>query len=386
MITVAVLGTGNISQVHIDGFLKHGNEARIVALCDIVPAKAQAAKDRFGLTGATVHAHVDELVERDDIDLVAVCTPPDTHAELSIALLDAGKHVLVEKPMAPGLADCDAMIAAARRAGRVLSVVSQNRWRDDVAQVKAVVDSGLLGPVASIQVDSAWLRGLAYYDLWWRGTWESEGGGPTLNHAIHHLDLVAHLLGRAPHAITAAMTNAWHDNAEVEDLSVAVLHYERALATVTASVVHHGQQQRFVVQGREAGVELPWRVYAEQVQPTGHPAVGGNRPLAAAIDQVRERLPALPRTGHAGQIGDVLTAITDDRPPAVTGEDGRRAVAIVTGIYRAAVEGRTVDLPIRPDDPWYSGKALLEHAPRYFPKTGKLPGYDAEVDPRGTGW
>src|SRR5665647_2809508 len=93
---------------------------------------------------------------------------------------------IVEKPMALSLTECDAMIVAARESRALLSVVAQNRFRDEVVILKGVVDSGLLGPVAHLSIDSAWWRGLPYYDLSWRGTWESEGGGPTLNHAIHH--------------------------------------------------------------------------------------------------------------------------------------------------------------------------------------------------------
>lgn len=121
------------------------------------------------------------MLARDDVDLVSVCTPPSSHKDLTIALLRSGKNVLVEKPMAPSVADCDQMLAAARESGRTLSVIAQNRFRNDLASVKEAIDSGLLGPVAHARVDSAWWRGLPYYDLDWRGTWESEGGGPTLN-------------------------------------------------------------------------------------------------------------------------------------------------------------------------------------------------------------
>ena len=372
MINVALVGTGNISPMHIRGFLEFPDQIKIVALCDIIPSKAEARKAEFGLTDAVVYDSVDGILARNDIDLVNVATPPSSHAELTIALLKSGKNVLVEKPMAPSLAECDAMIAAARESGKMLSVISQNRWRDDVAGLKAVIDSGLLGPIANLRVDSAWWRGLPYYDLWWRGTWDSEGGGPTLNHAIHHLDLVAWLMGGTPEAVTAVMTNAWHDNSEVEDLSVAILTYPRALATVTASVVHHGERQYFVIQGRDAAVELPWQVTAEVSQTNGFPYSEGDAERAAQIEKLHADLPPLAHTGHAGQIGDVVDALATGREPAVTGEQGRRTVEIVQAIYRAAIEHKTVPLPIKPVDNWYSGEGLLENAPRYFEKTGSV--------------
>ncbi len=386
MIGVGVVGTGNISPLHLRGYLAHPGEARVVALCDIVPERAAARRAQFALDDAAVSAHIDGVLARDDVDLVSIATPPSTHAELAIRALRAGKHVLVEKPMAPSLAECDAMLAAARESGRLLSVVSQNRFRDDLALLKAVVDSGLLGPVASVQVDSAWWRGLAYYDLHWRGTWEVEGGGPTLNHAIHHLDLVAWLLGGPPQSVAALMTNAWHVNAEVEDLSAAVLQYPRALATVVASVVHHGQDQRIVIQGRDAAVTLPWSVRAEHAGGSGHPDAAGDDALMGRIEALRAAFTPLAHHGHTAQIGDVLAAITQGRAPAVTGAHGRRTVEIVTGIYRAAIERRVVDLPLAGDDDWYSGAALLAHAPRFHAKTGFVAEHPAPVSTRAAGW
>jgi predicted dehydrogenase len=284
--------------------------------------------------------------------------------------------VLVEKPMAPSLEECDAMIAAATENDRILSVVAQNRFRDDMATLKEVLDSGLIGPVSHAQVSSAWWRGTAYYDLWWRGTWESEGGGCTLNHAIHHLDLTLWLLG-APRAVTAVLTNAAHENSEVEDLSVAVLQYDRALAEVTSSVAHHGEEQAIVVQGRHARVSQPWKVVADAAEPNGFPVPGGDPGRVAKIEALAASHRALEHVGHPGQIGDMLGAVRERRRPAVDGTDGRRAIELVTAIYQAGIERRTVDLPVSADDPYYRAGTLVERAPHFFEKTtavADLPG------------
>lgn len=367
MLNVALVGTGNISSSHLLGYLRFPERCRIVALCDVVPARAEAKKQEHGLDDAVVVASHEELLGRDDIDLVSVCTPPSTHRQITVDLLRAGMNVIVEKPMAPSLADCDAMIAAQRESGKRLSVVAQNRFRDDIATLKEALDSGLLGRVAHLRTDSAWWRGLPYYDLSWRGTWESEGGGPTLNHAIHHIDLVLWMLG-APQAVTAGMTNAWHDNAEVEDLSVALLQYDRAIAQLTSSVVHHGQQQEIVVQGRDASVAQPWAVHAETTQPNGFPTPDGDTELAERLEALAAAHEALAHLGHAGQVDDVLTALETGRAPAIGGEDGRRTVEVVTAIYQAAIERRTVDLPIPAGSPYYTGEGVLGNAPRYFAK------------------
>jgi predicted dehydrogenase len=371
MIRVAVVGTGNISPSHLGPYRAFGDRCTVVALCDIVPEKAEARRAELGLDEATVHATHRELLERGDVDLVSVCTPPSTHEEISVDFLDAGVNVLCEKPMAPSLAACDAILAAEARGGAIFSSVAQNRYRDDVVRLKAALDSGLAGPLSHVQVDSAWWRGLSYYDLWWRGTWEQEGGGCTLNHAVHHVDLLLWLLG-APRSVTAVLTNAAHENAEIEDLSVAVLAYERALATLTSSVVHHGERQGISVQGRDAAVTLQGDVVAELSQPNGFPAAGGNSELVARLTELMAGHAPLPHTGHQGQIDDVLTAIETGRRPAIDGHDGRRTIELITAIYQAGIERRAVDLPLTPEDPYYQPGTLLERAPRFYAKSASV--------------
>ncbi|MFE5309373.1 Gfo/Idh/MocA family protein [Isoptericola sp. NPDC056573] len=377
MLTIGIVGTGGIARAHIDGYQRFGEECEIVALCDPAPGRAEALRAELGLDGARVYTDAAEMLAAEQrLDLVSVATPPSTHAALSIQALEAGVDVLVEKPMAPSLEECDAMIAAAKDNGRLLSVVAQNRFRDDIATLKEVLDSGLAGPVTHAQVSSAWWRGTEYYDLWWRGTWEREGGGCTLNHAIHHLDMTLWMLG-SPKAVTSVLTNAAHENAEVEDLSVSVLQYDRALAEVTASVVSHGEEQAIVVQGRDARVSQPWKVEANLANPNGFPADEDDVERVAQIEAVAAAHRPLEHTGHAGQIADMLDAVRERRRPAVDGEDGRRAIELVTAIYEAGIERRTVDLPLSPDDPFYRTGTLVERAPRFFEKTasvGELPG------------
>lgn len=376
MLKIGIIGTGGIARAHIDGYLRFADECEVVALCDVAPGKADAQRAELDLTSARAYERLEDMLAAENLDLVSIATPPSTHAELTIAALRAGVHVLVEKPMAPSLEECDAMIAAAAENDRILSVVAQNRFRDDMATLKEVLDSGLIGPVAHAQVSSAWWRGTAYYDLWWRGTWESEGGGCTLNHAIHHLDLTLWMLG-APRAVTAVLTNATHENSEVEDLSVAVLQYDRALAEVTSSVVHHGEEQAIVVQGRHARVSQPWRVVADAAEPNGFPVPGGDPGRVAKIEALAASHRPLEHVGHAGQIGDLLGAVRERRRPAVDGADGRRAIELVTAIYEAGIERRTVDLPLPADDPYYRAGTLIERAPHFFEKTtavADLPG------------
>ncbi|MDQ4502371.1 Gfo/Idh/MocA family oxidoreductase [Sinomonas sp. ASV322] len=367
MLRVGIIGAGGISDAHIQAYLAFPEECEIVAMADIVPGKAASKLKLHKTRGAKAYEDPHQMLADERLDLVSITTPPSSHASLTVAFLRGGVNVIVEKPMAPSLEECDAMIAAHRESGKVLSVVAQNRFRDDMATLKEAVDSGLIGSVSHLRVDSAWWRGLTYYDLWWRGTWESEGGGCTLNHAIHHIDLTLWLMGR-PSQVTAMLANAQHENAEVEDLSVAVLRYGRGLAQLTSSVVHHGEEQEIVIQGEFAKISQPWRVAAELSRPNGFPVAGGNTALVSELNALAEAHVPLPHQGHAGQIGDVIAAIRDQREPTIDGDDGRNAVELVTAIYKAGIEREVVDLPLTPDDPYYRSGMLPHRAPHFYEK------------------
>ncbi|MDR2975481.1 MAG: Gfo/Idh/MocA family oxidoreductase [Propionibacteriaceae bacterium] len=371
MLKVGIIGLGNISRAHLFGYQAFPDECEIVALCDIYPDKAQAKAQEFKLGSATVYDNHRDLLAKEQVDLVSICTPPNTHAQITIDALRAGVNVLVEKPMAPSLEECDAMLAAQKESGKTLAVVAQNRFRDDMAVLKAAVSSGLIGDITHMQVNSSWWRGRAYYDLWWRGTWASEGGGCTLNHAVHHVDLTLWLAGR-PTSVTSVLANAAHDNSEVEDLSVSVLQLDRGLAEITASVVDHGEEQSIVVHGTKARVSQPWKVVATLPQPNGFPMPGGNPELSEQLEAIAAAHQPLAHVGHEGEIGDVLAALRDGRPPAITGQDGRAAIELITAIYESGTEHRTVNLPLTPDDPYYHAGKLPELAHHFYEKENSV--------------
>ncbi len=369
MIRVAIVGLGNISAAHIEAWKTFPDRAQIVAMVDIIPEKAKARAEEYGIDCDIYDDH-HQILDRTDIDLVDVCTPPYVHAEISINALKAGKHVICEKPMAASLEECDAVLAAARESGRLFSSIAQNRFRTSVARLKAVLDSGICGPVKHFTVDSLWWRGHCYYDLWWRGTWEKEGGGCTLNHAVHHIDMLGWMMG-LPDTVTSVLTNVSHDNAEIEDLSVSVLSYGNALATVTASVVHHGEEQQLVVQCADARISAPWKIYASGSLPNGFPYEDTEK--EAKIQALYETLPEVCYEGHTGQIDDVLKTLEEGRlVPAITGEDGRRTIELITAIYKAGATKTPVRLPLAKDDPFYTVDGIRASAPHFYEKTASV--------------
>ncbi|WP_310135544.1 Gfo/Idh/MocA family oxidoreductase [Paenibacillus amylolyticus] len=368
MLKVAIIGTGAISNAHINSYLHFGERCEIVALCDLYPDKAEAKKNEFNLNAKIVSDYKELLHE--GIDLISICLPPYEHAPIAVDFLNAGSHVLVEKPMASSLEECDLMIEASQKSGKVLSVVAQNRFTNPIMKLKKMLDTGLAGSILHAEVDSFWWRGHCYYDLWWRGTWEKEGGGCTLNHAVHHIDALLWMMGR-PDQVQAFMSNVAHDNAEVEDISIAMLRYPNgALGQITSSVVHHGEEQQFIFQGQHARISAPWKITASSSRANGFPEK--NVELEEQIQEVYDRLPNLSYEGHTAQIDNVLTAIESGEPPLVDGLSGRSTLEMITAIYKSASTGENVSLPLVAGDPFYTRAGVQQHAIHFYEKSGHV--------------
>lgn len=365
MINVAIIGTGAICDSHIEAYRRFPKRCRIVAMVDIHIEKAQAKIDNNGLDAVAL-ADYHELCTMKELDMVSICLPPSEHAKVAVDFLHAGKHVLCEKPLAPTLEECDAMIAAAKEGNCNLSTVAQNRFKPDVVKVKKLVDSGLLGTKHFAQASSLWWRGENYYNLWWRGRWESEGGGCTLIHGIHHIDLFLWLMGK-PAEITALVCNRAHTNSEVEDISISTVRFaDGAMGNVIASILHHGEEQRLILDAQNGSVEIPFALHANNQLENGFPYDNEEmlQKMQAFCDAVE-----IPYFGHAGQIDDVLNAIETGGQPLVTGEDGRLAIEFISATYQSAFTGKTVKLPMTPADLFYTKKGILANAVRFFNKT-----------------
>jgi predicted dehydrogenase len=366
MLKIAILGTGAIADNHVQAFLKFKDQCEVVALADLYPDKAAALAAKHNLRAAVFKTH-QELAAGAGFDAVSICTPPFGHAEAAVDLLHAGRHVLVEKPMAPSLEECDSMLAAAQSGGALLSVVAQNRFKTPMMKLKSLLASGVIGKVLHAQVDSYWWRGSNYYDLWWRGTWDKEGGGCTMNHAVHQIDLFQWMMGM-PAEVQALTMNLAHENSEVEDFSSAVLRYDDGrVGQITASLVHHGEEQQLVFQGERAKIGAPWQVKAMKQRENGFPEP--DAALMAELQRLYDALPEVACDGHDGQIANFLAAIQGREALLVDGVQGRRTIELVTAIYQSSHVGRAVRLPLQPSDLFYTREGILKHARRFHQKT-----------------
>lgn len=377
MLKIAILGAGAIADSHLQAYQKCSDQCVVVALADLYPNKALEKVAKYGLHAAVVKTY-QALLAEIDFDAVSICLPPFAHAEAAVALLGAGRHVLVEKPMAPSLDECDSMLAAAQAGGSLLSVVAQNRFKTPMMKLKSLLASGVVGKVLHAQVDSFWWRGSNYYDLWWRGTWDKEGGGCTMNHAVHHLDLFQWMMGM-PSEVQALTLNLAHANSEVEDFSSAVFRYDDGrVGQFTASLVHHGEEQQLVFQGERAKIGVPWQVKAMKQRENGFPDADDE--VMADIQRTYERLPDVAAEGHDGQIANFLAAILGREALLVDGAQGRRTIELVTAIYQSSHLGRAVRLPLQPADSFYTREGVLKHARRFHEKTRSVENFaDSEI-------
>jgi len=369
MIKIAIIGTGNINGFHIPAIQTFPGRCKIVALVDIVPDKAREKKERYGLHEAEVFASHEEMIKSGiKVDLAHICTPPYVHASIAIDCMNAGINVLVEKPMATCLAECDAMLEAEKRNGVQMHIIAQNRFRNQHWKLKDLVNSGAAGKIRVAHVNSFWWRGHSYYDLWWRGLWEKEGGGPTLNHAVHHIDLINWIQGDLPKEVTAVLANVMHDNSEVEDISFAILQYnDGSIANVTSSVVHHGSLQNIELQCEFAGISAPFSVVSSKSLDSGFPTE--NKELEEKIEALYAAMPDLKYEGHTAQVDDVLTALETGKPALIDGISGRRTIELITAIYKSGCLKERTSLPLSKDDEFYTFEGLLKNAVYFYEKT-----------------
>jgi UDP-N-acetyl-2-amino-2-deoxyglucuronate dehydrogenase len=352
-----IVGAGKAAELHVAALTRIPG-ARVTAVAGRSPARARALADA---SRARVDPSLEAMIERGDVDAVAICTPHPLHREGAVAAARAGLHVVVEKPMALSPAECDVMTEAARESGVVLSVISQRRWYEPVRRVKEAIDDGRIGQPGLATVEVLGWRGPEYYAMDdWRGTQAGEGGGVLVNQAVHQLDLVRWFLGPVVE-VDGWTANVNHPEIEVEDTVVVAIRFANgALASIVASNSQRpGLHARIHVHGRSgasvgvetdagssfvAGVSAPsparndlWTIPGEEDAIDSWPAE----------DEAARNGVDLATYYHELQMRDIVGAIRAGQSPAVTGEDGRAAVELIDAIYRAARSGRRISL-----DPW----------------------------------
>jgi predicted dehydrogenase len=350
-IGVAILGTGGIAEAHIFAYQKEAERARIVALVDIERARAEAAAARFGIEA--VSEDYREVLKRDDVEAISVCTPPFTHVEIACEALRAGKHVLCEKPVAPTLVGLDTIDEAQKRSGRVFAGVFQLRFGRGSQHVRLLLDEGKFGRLHLGLAETLWFRDQDYYTgVPWRGKWAMEAGGATVSQAIHLIDLLLWYFGEPVSVFAEA--GVFRTPTEADDVSVAVIRFRSgAIGQITSTVSAFGEERsRVELYGSELGAVSQGSAYSATSEPFRLSA-----PDPAVAEEAQryadERFPWGYRVLHRGAIADFLGAIRDGRQPLAGIAVCRTALQVTAAIYKSAMTGAPVALPITTDDPFY---------------------------------
>lgn len=336
-IKFGLIGCGRIAPRHAQS-IRDLQLARLVAVADINEGRAKRFSSEYG---AEFYLDYRSILDQPDVDVVTVCTPSGLHAQIAIDALQAGKHVIVEKPMALSLEDADRMIATAKSVKRKLCVVLQNRYNPPMQDLRRVVDEGRLGRLLLGNATVRWFRPQEYYDDDWHGTWAMDGGA-LMNQSIHHIDALQWLMGDV-NSVFAYTTTLAH-KMEAEDVGVVALRFKNGAlgsiegSTVTfpenleGSVALFGEKGSIKIGGTALNRKVFWKVDG---------ALEHERELLT-----REQVDPISVYGYSHQavIADMLTAVQYEREPLTNGIEGRRSVAVVLAIYESARTGRQVSM------------------------------------------
>lgn len=336
-IRFAIVGCGTIAPVHAEAIQRTGGAA-LVAATSRRPEQAQAFAATRGIEWTPDFT---ALLRRPDVDVVTICTPSGLHAEVACAAMRAGKHVVVEKPLAITLEQADAMLQTSRETGRALAVISQLRFAPDVQEVHAAVTAGRLGHLLLADLSMKSFRSQSYYDsAGWRGTWAMDGGGALMNQGIHGVDLLVWLAGMPRRIYGYARTLA--RRIEVEDTAVAVAELDGGcLATIIGTTsVTPGLPRRLALHGERGTIALEeTRIVRFEVEGEPLRQAPPTTTLTAAQSPT-----AIGHDEFAAQYRAIVAGLQEGRTPPVSGEEARRAMATVLAIYEASRSGQPVTL------------------------------------------
>jgi len=337
---MGVIGCGVISDTHLAA-IEMLPEARLVAVCDLNEAAAQAKAQTWGCDYHTSHL---EMLRREDIDIVNVVVPSGLHAKIGIDAAQAGKHVLVEKPIDITLGAIDALLAAGEANRVKIGAIYQLRAFPAYRRAKQAAEEGRLGRLLYANAFVPWYRSEEYYSDGWHGTKALDGGGALMNQSIHYIDLLLFLMGRAVR-VAGVTGTLGHERIEVEDCGSAVVLFESGAQGLIqgTTCTYVGHPARVEVHGTRGNVHIEanevrlWEVEGEPVERHDAPEVetASSDPRAGLDLAVR---------AHADQIQDLIDAIREDREPKLSGREARRAVELILAVYRSSETGAVVEL------------------------------------------
>ncbi len=358
---VGIIGVGWPGQRHIEGYQKHP-DAQIVALSDVNTAAAEQVKAEYNVKGAEIFGDYQELLASDHVDAVSICTPNFLHASMAIDALDAGKHVLLEKPLAHTLAEGERLARkVAAHPDLVFMIALNNRYRPDSVVLKQHIDAGELGDI--YYAKTGWLRGASHFfirDRSWFTQRERSGGGPLIDLGVHMLDLSLWFMGNPrPVSVSGSVYHAFNDfmrettgaDVDVEDLATAFIKLDNgATVVLDVSWLSHIEEGNLVYSqlfGTSGGAKLQ-RGPGEDLKIVTTSGTGATRTTMVSTPEFHS--PAAQQPGFQlyesfrAEIADFVDSVRDHRQPGATITHGLDILRVLDGIYRSAETGQETDL------------------------------------------
>ncbi len=353
-----IIGCGKVGSFHAQAYAQLPG-SQFTAVCDANRDRAEAFAAQWGVRAYT---DVEQMCREAQLDVVSVCTPHPLHANPAVAAASCGCHVLVEKPLASTLADCDAIIEAGERSHVTIGTMVQRRFYRPCMRIRQAIDDGKLGrPVLGMVTMLGWRDEDYYRSDPWRGSWEGEGGGVLVNQAPHQLDLLLWYMGEVDE-VYGVWKNLNHPYIEVEDTAAAVVKFKNGgvgsiVVSNSQNPALYGKVHIFGDNGAAAGVQTDggamfiagmssiteppvndlWTVPGEeQLLPRWQEE---DRAFFNSVDSMHHY--------HTQQIQDFLDAVAQGRRPLVDAAEGRRTVELFTAIYRSTRDGVPVKFPLK---------------------------------------
>lgn len=338
----ALIGCGRVSHNHVSSAIENGLE--IVAFCDVAPGKAKEKAEEFGLS---VNCYTDykQMLEKEELELVAIATTSGTHADIAVDCILAGCHVIIEKPIALSLSDADRIIEAEKKMGVRVCANHQNRFNTAIQQMRNALLAERFGKLFYGTISVRWFRGEKYYASGdWRGTWKDDGG-TLMNQCIHGIDLLRWMMGDEITEVVGMTDRQNHPYIEAEDLGIALVRFKNGSYGIidgTVNVYGGDYEETLTVFGEKGFVKVggtcvnkidEWR-FADGLETESH------------IEFCTENPPNVYGFGHRSIYADMIEAIRDNRRPYVDSHAGKRALELVLAIYKSAAEGCSVKLPL----------------------------------------
>lgn len=342
----ALIGCGRISPNHIAAAAKNGLD--IVALCDIDPENIAKLKDLFTNELKTVveYTNYHEMIENEDIDLVAIATESGLHAKIALDCIECGIHCIIEKPIAMNMKDAQQICNAAKEKGVVVCANHQNRFNKSIQKIHEAVEKNRFGKLLHAAAHVRWNRGIGYYEqAKWRGTWENDGGC-LMNQCIHNADLIRWMMGDEIEEVMAYTDNLNHDYIDAEDLGMALIKFKNGSYGIfegTVNVYPKNLEETLYIFGSKGTVKAGGKSVNIIEDWLFEDNLDNAEEIKSSFSENPESVYGF---GHNPLYTNVINAIETNSKPLVDAEAGMKALELVLAIYQSAATGLPVKLPL----------------------------------------